>query len=100
MTGHVLCWQHARLERDPDKVHIEPPPRPNAMTDADLLEYLGLGGYPPSTQQGFLRDMSPARRETYEYMAAKEREIRLWQKGLGPEPTDVILCKPCNRGPG
>jgi len=36
----------------------------------------------------------PHRRELWERMHQVENEIALWQAGIGPKPTGVILCGP------
>lgn len=60
------------------------------MTDAELAEYLGIAG--ESYEAKFMAAMSPANRSLYERMHEVEVDIRLWQSGVMPKPTGVILC--------
>lgn len=62
------------------------------MTDAELLEYLGLPDGPD--EQAFIANLSATHRATYERMHEVEGDIKLWQEGVGPKPTGVILCYP------
>lgn len=61
------------------------------MTDAELAVYLGIADLP--RWPWYIANMNPAQRETYERMYQIEFDIALWQAGIGPKPTGVILCK-------
>jgi hypothetical protein len=58
------------------------------MTDEQLTAYLHLT---PAESEIVIPKLSPQRRATYERMASLETEIFLWQNGLGPKPTDVLM---------
>lgn len=58
------------------------------MTDEQLTEYLHLT---PAEAAIVIPKLSPQRREVYERMASVETEIFLWQNGLGPKPTNVLM---------
>lgn len=62
------------------------------MTDEQLAAYLGLTLDPARDQ--ILANITPEARAVYERMAEVETEIALWQQGLAPKPTGVILCAP------
>lgn len=61
------------------------------MTDDELLEYLGLPDSPD--ERMWIARLLWWQRDAYETMRTKEQDIKLWQEGVGPMPTDVILCK-------
>lgn len=65
------------------------------MTDQELATYLGLDGDPRAPR--IIAALDPARRATYERMHEVEGELNLWQAGLGPKPTGVIVCRPHGR---
>lgn len=60
------------------------------MTDTELLEYLGLPDGPD--ERAYIANLSVGHRSTYERMRETEDDITLWQAGVGPKPTGVILC--------
>jgi hypothetical protein len=60
------------------------------MTDAELLEYLGLPDGPD--EQAFVARMPLKLRNFYGRLRETEEDIRLWQQGVAPKPTGVILC--------
>lgn len=62
------------------------------MTDDELIEYLGLRAYSEPTRAKFIAEMTKESRETYDRMREAEQDIKLWQEGVGPKPTGVILC--------
>jgi hypothetical protein len=63
---------------------------PLVMTDDELLEYLGLPDGP--TERAYVANLAPRARAAYERMKVIEEDIKLWQAGVGPKPTDAILC--------
>lgn len=61
------------------------------MTDDELAAYL----CPDDIETGHkIIAAQPERRALWERMHEVENEVALWQAGLGPKPTDVILCGP------
>lgn len=61
------------------------------MTDDELLEYLGLPDGP--AERAWIARLLWWQRNAYEAMRTKEQDIKLWQEGVGPKPTGVILCR-------
>lgn len=59
------------------------------MTDEQLAQYLGISDSPK--WPAVVRGLHPGVRATYERMAQLEVEIGLWQQGLGPKPSGVLL---------
>lgn len=62
------------------------------MTDSELIDYLGMGDMPREIAQVFIGTLTPQARATYEGMKTVEEDIKLWQEGVGPKPTGVIMC--------
>lgn len=60
------------------------------MNDQQLAAFLGIAGDPD--EHRFIARITPAQRATYEAMKTAEEDIHLWQQGVGPKPTNVILC--------
>lgn len=63
------------------------------MTDEELIAYCGFK--PTDNQQVVARwvaQMAPGRRAMIDRMRRLEVEANLWTAGLGPRPTDAILC--------
>lgn len=60
------------------------------MTDAELLTYMGLPVDHPNAVK-FITTMPPEKRASYERMHSLEGEIAVWQAGLGPKPSGVLL---------
>ncbi len=60
------------------------------MTDTELASFLCLS---PDEAAKILPKLSPERRAAYERMAEVTLELNLWQAGLGPKPSGVIVCK-------
>lgn len=60
------------------------------MTDEQLLKYVGLDASSVEATR-FLSSLTPEYRASYERMAEVEIEIALWQEGLGPKPTGVLI---------
>lgn len=60
------------------------------MTDDELAKWLGIAG----TKQcaAIMAAMTAEERAEHEAFAAVEAEIILWDKGLGPLPSGVIVC--------
>jgi hypothetical protein len=66
------------------------------VTDRELAEYLGISDLP--RWPWYIANLDPKRRATYERMREVEEDIKLWQAGVGPKPTGVILCHEHKRG--
>lgn len=60
------------------------------MTDTELAAFLGIAGH--SKAPKIIAELTPEKRALYDQMANLETEIALWQDGLGPKPTGVIIC--------
>jgi hypothetical protein len=63
------------------------------MTDAQLVEFLGLSSYDPQPVAQFIAAMPPERRATYERMHEASIGLQLWQQGVVPKPQGVIVCR-------
>jgi hypothetical protein len=61
------------------------------MTDAELADYLGIAGL--KNEAAMIARITPRSRLAYEAMKTAEEDINLWQQGVAPKPTNVILCK-------
>ena len=59
------------------------------MNDAELAKYLNIETEPFCGK--FIASMTPQKRATFERMADVEIEVDLWQQGLAPKPTDVLI---------
>ncbi len=59
------------------------------MTDRQLAVYLGIIGHEKWPQ--VIAGLTASQRAIYERMAGLETEIQLWQDGLGPKPTGVLI---------
>jgi hypothetical protein len=59
------------------------------MTDHELALYLGIIDE-PNWREAIAR-LPAQRRATYEHMARVEHQLQLWQAGLGPRPTGVLI---------
>lgn len=62
----------------------------NRMCDAQLAEWLCL---PADEAAKIIPNLTPEQRATYERMAQRETAVALWQKGLGPLPSDVLVTR-------
>lgn len=60
------------------------------MTDQELADYLGILSTPG--WENVIRTLSRGQRATFDQMHRTEQDIKLWQEGVGPKPTGVILC--------
>lgn len=60
------------------------------MTDDELATFCGLAPDDPLRGK-FVQNISPAKRALFERMAQLEIEVDLWQAGLGPKPTGVLI---------
>ena len=58
------------------------------MTDDELAKFLHLS---PTDAAIVIPKLTQQRRAVYDRMAALETEIFLWQNGLGPKPTNVLM---------
>lgn len=58
------------------------------MTDEELTKYLHLT---PVEAAIVIPKLTPERRAVYDRMASLETEIFLWENGLGPKPTGVLM---------
>jgi hypothetical protein len=61
------------------------------MNDTELAAYLGIADNP--YWPNYVANLTTAARATYERMREVEFDIKLWEAGIGPEPTGVILCR-------
>ncbi len=59
------------------------------MTDEQLAEFIGIAGEPKA--QKLIDGLSPEKRALFERMARLETEYKLWQDGLGPKPSGILL---------
>lgn len=59
------------------------------MTDRQLAVYLGIINHPSWPQ--VVAGLTASKRDVYERMANLETEIQLWQEGLGPKPSGVLI---------
>lgn len=62
------------------------------MTDEHLAEFLGIANEPKA--QKFIDGLSAEKRATFEKMHQVTMELNLWQAGLGPKPTGVLVDGP------
>jgi hypothetical protein len=65
------------------------------MTDLELAKFLGMaddGRWPKA-----IASLEPKKRALYERMAVVTMEIELYDAGLGPKPTGVIICRGHNK---
>jgi hypothetical protein len=60
------------------------------MNDAELASYLGIADMP--NWRSVIAAMSDKDRAAYDNLRRVEEDIKLWQEGVGPKPTGVILC--------
>jgi hypothetical protein len=60
-----------------------------AMTDEQLKKFLGIAGYAEADR--YIKAMSSEKRDLFDRMATLETELALWQEGLGPKPTGVLI---------
>jgi hypothetical protein len=60
------------------------------MNDPELAVYLGISGDPD--ENAIIAKVSPAMRATYEQMKLAEEDIKLWQEGVAPKPTGILIC--------
>jgi hypothetical protein len=69
------------------------------MSDDDLLAYLGLDAdLPPAPENAERRaKLAASLRPKYAAFAETCLSIEMWDKGLGPLPPGVIVCKPRGR---
>ncbi len=63
------------------------------MTDAELGEYIAPDETPEDRAK-LVASLKPGQREVFERMHQVEGELMLWEAGLGPRPTGVIICGP------
>lgn len=61
------------------------------MTDEQLEVFLGIANETPENRAKILRSLTPAKRALYDRMADIETELKLWEMGLGPRPTGVLI---------
>ena len=60
------------------------------MTDLELAEFLGFAS--DKRWPKIIADLKSEKRAIYERMAEVETELHLWEAGLGPLPSGVIVC--------
>ena len=61
------------------------------MSDEQLLDFLGVSKETTENRAKLLRSITPERRLLYERMVGLETELTVWQMGLGPKPTGVLI---------
>lgn len=61
------------------------------MTDEELRKFINVT---PDEFEKIKPNITPAQRATYEAMNKLCNDIELWQAGLGPKPTNAIICGP------
>lgn len=59
-----------------------------AMNDAELAGYLHITLEQAAT---YIPKLTPEKRALFDRMKNLENEIELWQAGLGPKPTGVLM---------
>jgi hypothetical protein len=59
------------------------------MTDEELAVFLGIAN--ELWKDAYIAALSAERRALFDRMAGLEMECALWQAGLGPKPTGVLL---------
>lgn len=62
------------------------------MTDDEMAVFLGIEGKVGCAE--IMANITPEKRAVYERMREVETELHLWQQGVGPRPTGVIICGP------
>ena len=60
------------------------------MTDEEMATFLGIPADEPK-RLAVVKALSSGKRAVFERMATLEIELKLWQDGLGPKPTGVLL---------
>jgi len=60
------------------------------MTDDEVATFCGLAPGDPLRGK-FVATLTPEKRALFERMANLEVEIQLWQDGLAPKPTGVLI---------
>lgn len=60
------------------------------MNDSELADYLCIKDMPD--WRSFVAAMPDHQRAAYDNLKRVEEDIKLWQAGVGPKPTGVILC--------
>lgn len=60
------------------------------MSDDELADFLGIKNEP--NKDKFIAALPADQRATFEHMKKVCDDIRLWEAGVGPKPTGVILC--------
>lgn len=60
------------------------------MTDEQMATFLGIPADEPK-RMAVVKALKPEKRAVYERMANLEMELKLWQDGLGPRPSDVLI---------
>jgi hypothetical protein len=60
------------------------------MTDQELAAFLCIAGDPD--EHTIIARLTPKARAAYEALKTLEEDIVLWQQGVGPKPTNAILC--------
>ncbi len=61
-----------------------------AMTDAELLRFVGVSDNDP-LRDNFLAKLTPEKRALFDRMATLGMEVDLWEAGLGPKPAGVLI---------
>jgi hypothetical protein len=61
------------------------------MTDLELASFLGIAD--DARWPRAIAKLSPQKRAEYEHLAKVCFEIELYDQGLGPRPSGVIICR-------
>lgn len=61
------------------------------MTDLELAQGMGIAD--DERWPKVIAKLSPEKRAAYERLITVADELNLWQAGLGPKPTGVIVCR-------
>lgn len=61
------------------------------MTDRDLAVFIGIGDDPNWPK--LIAGLAPEKRAVFERMSRVTIELQLWEAGLGPKPSGVIVCR-------
>lgn len=60
------------------------------MADDEMATFCGLAADDPLRGK-FIATLTPEKRALFERMASLEVEVKLWQDGLAPKPTGVLI---------
>ncbi len=60
------------------------------VSDEKIADFCGVPADDPLREK-FVKSLSPEKRALFERMMTLEIELDLWQSGLGPKPTGVLI---------